>query len=120
MDIEDNGKDAVEKALSENYDLVLMDMQMPIMDGLEATALLRQSGYAGPIIALTANARILDIKTCYSAGCTEFASKPIDRERFYTALNKHLKYKFNINKPMSSKINCRHFSLSLSLLYLAH
>jgi len=101
LDIVENGKDAVEKALSGNYDLVLMDMQMPIMDGLEATTLLRQSGYVDPIIALTANARIQDIKTCYSVGCTEFVSKPIDRERFYSALNKHLKYKINTNQPMS-------------------
>jgi signal transduction histidine kinase/DNA-binding NarL/FixJ family response regulator len=93
LDFADNGEIAVEKALAGNYDLILMDMQMPVMDGLEATALLRQSGFSAPIIALTANARSQDIKNCYDAGCSGFISKPIDREKFYSSLNKFLSEK---------------------------
>ena len=98
LDIADNGEIAVEKALSGNYDLVLMDMQMPVMDGVEATTLLRQSGFASPIIMVTANARNQDIKTCYAAGCSGFISKPIDRDKFYDVLNEQLKHKLHIKR----------------------
>ena len=56
VEIADNGRRAVEKALRRNFDLILMDMQMPELDGTDATIALRRSGYSGPIIALTAHA----------------------------------------------------------------
>ena len=98
LDIAGNGKKAIGKAMTEDYDMILMDMQMPVMDGVEATKLLRQSGYDKPIIALTANARTKDIKACLAAGCSEFIPKPIDKKTFYASLNKHLNRKLNTDQ----------------------
>jgi CheY-like chemotaxis protein len=72
-----NGAEAVKMAKANDYDLVLMDMQMPILDGYEATKQLTNSGYKLPIIALTANAMRGERETCLAAGCIEYVSKPI-------------------------------------------
>ncbi len=81
-----NGKIAVEMVNNGRFDAVLMDMHMPVMDGFEATRLLRSQGCTVPIIALTANALPQDERKCRSAGCTGFLPKPINRERLYRAL----------------------------------
>ena len=65
-----NGEEAVRLATSQEFDLVLMDMQMPIMDGYTATRELRDKGITIPIVALTANAIVGDKKKCIEAGCT--------------------------------------------------
>lgn len=86
----ENGKQAIEMAKNNNYNLILMDMQMPVMGGLEATQILRNKGYKGTIIALTANAMRKDQEECLAAGCNEFLTKPIDRKRFYEVISQYL------------------------------
>jgi signal transduction histidine kinase/DNA-binding response OmpR family regulator len=80
VSIAEDGAVAVEKAAAEAFDLILMDMQMPVMDGIEAAQLIRQSeglSRATPIIAMTANASEDDKRRCLEAGMTDFQSKPI-------------------------------------------
>ncbi len=90
IDTADNGKIAFDMALSRHYDLILMDMQMPVMDGVTTTAQLRKMNYQGKIVALTANATKEDRQRCLQAGCDSFLSKPIDRDVFYAELAKYL------------------------------
>lgn len=90
INIVSDGIQAIESAMNNDYDLILMDMQMPNMDGLEATKILRQKGYTKPISALTANAMQQDINQCFDAGCDDFLSKPINVKEFNALLEKYL------------------------------
>ena len=95
VDIAENGQVAVDMAGAAAYDLVLMDMQMPVMSGDAATALLRQQGYKSPIVALTANATEQHRQKSLQAGCDDFLTKPIIRERLYDYCARYLRYAEN-------------------------
>jgi len=92
ISIAENGKIAVEKVASEAFDLILMDIQMPIMDGIEATRHIRNShalkGDIPYIIALTAGAVGIDRKQALAAGMNDFLTKPLSTVVFKEALSK--------------------------------
>jgi len=93
--IANNGKEALQKIDEKLFDGVLMDCQMPVMDGYEATMILRQEKHMTnmPIIAMTANAMQEDKERCIKAGMNDFVAKPIDVKLFYTTLAKWIKPK---------------------------
>lgn len=88
--IVENGEQALEAALLEDFDLILMDMQMPVMGGLEATLLMRQSGLDTPIYALTANVMKEDLERHKEAGCDGTVAKPIEKAEFMRVIRRHL------------------------------
>lgn len=75
-----NGQEAVEKVKGGGFDMVLMDIKMPIMDGLEATKAIREFNKEIPIVALTANAFDSDRSLAEEAGCNNFMSKPVNSD----------------------------------------
>jgi signal transduction histidine kinase/CheY-like chemotaxis protein len=83
-------REAVEKGVGRRFDLILMDMQMPEVDGESATRALRARGVVAPIVAVTANVRASDIRRYREAGCTDVLAKPIDRAAFYDVLARRL------------------------------
>ena len=82
VDEAENGQVGVEKAVAGHYDVILMDVNMPVMDGFTATKKLRQHGLKTSIIALTANAMKGFEQECLDAGYSGYCSKPIDIDRF--------------------------------------
>jgi len=89
----ENGALAVKKAESGNFDLILMDIQMPVMDGYTAMTEIRNMGIDVPIIALTANAMKADIEAAYENKCTDFLGKPFHRAEFFEKIELNLKKK---------------------------
>ncbi len=89
-DLAENGQQAVDAATSQSYDLILMDMQMPVMNGYDATRTLRQQNITTPIVALTAHALKGDQEKCLEVGCDGYVTKPINREQLHEVLVKYL------------------------------
>jgi signal transduction histidine kinase/CheY-like chemotaxis protein/HPt (histidine-containing phosphotransfer) domain-containing protein len=95
VDLAENGRIAVDKirqaqVAGEPYDIVLMDMQMPELDGYGATSRLRCEGYERPIIALTAHALASDREKCLRVGCDDYLSKPVDQARLCEMIQSYL------------------------------
>lgn len=90
VDEAEHGQHALEKVAEQNYDLLLMDMQMPIMDGFTATRTLRAQGLTTPIFALTANVMQSDRQRCEAAGCDDFLTKPIDIDELLAKIAEQL------------------------------
>jgi len=90
LTIANNGKKAVDAALTHRYDLILMDMQMPVMGGLEAATLLREKDCNTPIIALTGNVFQSDIANYEAAGCNGYIKKPFTLHDLTSALQQFI------------------------------
>jgi signal transduction histidine kinase/DNA-binding response OmpR family regulator len=94
IDVVENGKQAVEKALNGDYQAILMDVQMPVMDGLEATREIRnherQHGGHLPVVALTAHAMHGDREKCLQAGMDDYLTKPLGKSELFDALTRYL------------------------------
>jgi len=104
VEVANNGEQAVKMALENHYDLVLMDMNMPVMGGAEAVRILKSEKCKAPVVALTANA-FLDISEhSTEAECDDFLTKPLDRERFYEVLQQYLHSSSNEAIPLRSSL----------------
>lgn len=96
----ENGKKAIEACKSETFDLILMDVQMPIMDGVKATKTLKEKLMVEtPIIAQTANTVQKDIDACFNAGMIDYISKPFTIDELIQKISNNLGIKSNINNP---------------------
>ena len=104
VQVAENGVEAVKLAAHKRHDLILMDMQMPRMDGLEATRRIRQTsgGSQTPIVAMTANAFVEDKARCFEAGMNDFISKPVDPAVLFSTLLKWLPNKAPDTVPPES------------------
>lgn len=93
VSIANNGLEAIDMAQQENFDVILMDMQMPVMDGVTATmAITRLENYKNiPIIAMTANAMEIDREECFKAGMVDHVPKPVDPEKLFASLLRWVK-----------------------------
>lgn len=85
-----NGQKAIELALQRKYDVILMDIQMPIMDGFEALQILRKHHYPGKVIALTAHAMNGDREACLAKGFDDYLCKPILKNSLFESISRHL------------------------------
>ena len=90
VDLAINGKDALDKISQNNYDLILMDIQMPILDGFQTMKKLITKKKRRPVIALTARSSRTDISECFEAGFDDVLTKPYNFEEYSKIIKKHL------------------------------
>ena len=88
--IAEDGNETLQKVLTQQFDLIFMDMMMPHMNGYQVAKELRKKGIKTPVIAVTANAMKGDDKKCLEAGCDDYLAKPIDRRELFKMLDKYL------------------------------
>ena len=98
-----NGEEAVQKATGESFDLILMDIHMPVINGYEATETLREEGLKIPIIALTASVMKNDLDKCLDAGCDMYIGKPVNYKKLFETLSKYLSSAESKNKNNKTK-----------------
>lgn len=96
VDVVGNGQEALNALSGQSYDLVLLDIQMPVMDGFEALASLRASGITTPVVMLTANALKSDSDRALAAGANDFVVKPINRSKLYKIMRTYLERKATV------------------------
>ena len=106
VDRAENGKEAVDKLKANYYDAVLMDVQMPIMDGIEATRIIRTELKLTdlPVIAMTAHAMYGDKERCLEAGMTDYIPKPIDKTHLFNAIRKNVSHLKNLSVVLKDKM----------------
>lgn len=111
----ENGKLGYEAAMQGNFDVVLMDMQMPVMDGYRATKMLRDHGYQRSVIALTANAMKGDQQKCADAGCDGFLAKPVDMDQLLSVLQDKLvqQGKEKVEAPKPANLSAAELNIEL-------
>jgi CheY-like chemotaxis protein/HPt (histidine-containing phosphotransfer) domain-containing protein len=103
----ENGRVAVALSLSSRFDLVLLDMQMPELDGYATARELRRSGYRDPVIALTGDVQPGDEQACHEAGCDAYLAKPWDPDQLLRVLKAHLKIARGKAKENSARTTLR-------------
>ena len=109
-DIADNGKIAIEKLQNKSYDIILMDLQMPEMNGFEATRYIRTKMKSQiPIIALTADVTTADLEKCKAVGMNDYISKPVDERLLYSKIIDLLKKP--ANSQQHTRADCRKFKM---------
>lgn len=100
----ENGREAIEAATSGAFDLILMDVQMPVIDGLSATRSIRRAGITTPIVAVSAGAMISDIEKALDAGCSLHLGKPFERTALYDILSRFVKASPELSKDAEDPI----------------
>jgi len=91
--IVEDGQQAIEQVRKEAFDIIFMDMQMPVMNGYDATQQIKAMGIRTPVIAVTAHAMKGDEQKCFDAGCDDYIAKPIDRKKMEQIISEHLSKK---------------------------
>jgi PAS domain S-box-containing protein len=120
-DIAGNGKIAIEKLAAKSYDIILMDLQMPIMNGFEATAYIRNTLNSKiPIIALTADVTTVDLAKCKAVGMNDYIAKPVDEKLLYSKIIGLVKKTTIVNELKEDGFNQKKSIKCTDLDYLTH